>query len=181
MKTNKTMAAVDVYAIDPVHSSITFKVRHMMINHSIGHFNQFEGEVSFDPENMSDFHISVTIQVDSIDTRHKDRDDHLKGADFFDVENYSTITFNSNSVTEQNGRYMVSGDLTMKGITKKLSFPVNIEGPVVNAQGQSVIGITGQITINRQSFGISFNKTVENNVPMVGNDVQIDINIEAKK
>ncbi len=178
---NKSTLAVETYHIDPVHSTVSFKVKHMMINHSIGRFNEFRGEVNFDSHDLADSSIRMIIQTASIDTHHKDRDEHLKGPDFFDVTKYPTITFSSTAIAKHLGRYFVTGDLTIKGMTKSIALPMHIEGPVKNHQGQDVIGLTGEMSINRKNFGISFDKTIENGKPLVDDNVKIDINIEAKK
>jgi polyisoprenoid-binding protein YceI len=179
---NRSALALETYQIDPVHSTVSFKVKHMMINHSIGRFNEFEGEVHFDPHDLADSNIQMTIQTASIDTHNKDRDDHLKALDFFDTSRYPTITFRSKSISKLLGKYIVSGDLTIKGITKKISLPVHIEGPIKNAHDQETIGIIGEMSINRKDFNISFDKTVDDGKkPMVDDDVKIDINIEATK
>jgi polyisoprenoid-binding protein YceI len=153
----------------------------MMINHSVGRFNEFEGEVNFDAHDLANSSIRLTIQAASIDTHNKDRDEHLKAADFFDTVQYPLITFNSRSITKSMGKYTLTGDLTMKGVTKKISLPVHIEGPVKNQNDHEVVGITGEMAINRKDFGISFNKTIEGGKPMVDDQVKIDINLEAKK
>ena len=179
---NKSALAVETYHIDPIHSTITFKVKHMMINHSIGRFNEFSGNIYFDPHDLANSSISITIKVTSIDTNHHDRDSHLKNPDFFDVAKYPTITFNSQSISKHLGKYSVIGDLTVKGVTKKISLPLHIEGPVKNVHGHETIGIIGEMSINRKDFGISFDQTVDDaKKPMVDDNVKIDINIEASK
>jgi polyisoprenoid-binding protein YceI len=181
-KQNKSQAlATEVYTIDPIHSSISFSVKHMMISHVTGHFGQFEGRIVFDSGDLADSDFSATLQVSSIDTRFKQRDDHLKSPDFFDAAKYPTITFISKSITGQKEEYRLVGDLTIKGKTKEISFPVVINGPVKDMQGNSVVGLSGQFTVNRQDFGMSFNMALDNGGVMVGNDVKVDINIEAKK
>jgi polyisoprenoid-binding protein YceI len=178
---NSQALATEVYMIDPIHSSISFSVKHIMISHVIGRFEQFEGTIAFDQSDLADSAFSATLQVSSIDTRFKLRDDHLKSPEFFDATKFPTITFTSKTVTGQKGEYKLVGDLTIKGKTKEISFPVAINGPVKDKQGSSVIGLSGQLTINRQDYGISFNMPLDNGGVMVGNDVKIDINIEAKK
>jgi polyisoprenoid-binding protein YceI len=179
---NKSALVLETYHIDPVHSTVTFKVKHMMINHSIGRFNEFEGEVHFDPHDLTDSSIRMSIQAASIDTYNKDRDDHLKGQEFFDTARFPSITFSSKTISKQLGGYAVHGDLTIKGITKKVSLSVHIQGPVKNAHGEETIGIIGEMTLNRKDFDISFDKTVDDGKkPMVDDNVKIDINLEAKK
>lgn len=169
------------YTIDPAHSTIGFNVKHMMVSNVTGGFGQIEGTVSYDANTLKDFKAQTTLQVASIDTRVKQRDDHLKSAEFFDAAKYPTITFVSKSLTGANGQYVLTGDLTIKDVTKEVSFPVNIAGPVKSPFGTTVIGITGQLTINRQDYNVSFNKNLDNGGLLVANDVNIVINIEANQ
>jgi polyisoprenoid-binding protein YceI len=179
---NKTALALETYHIDLVHSSVSFKVKHMMINHVIGRFNEFAGDVHFDSHDLDNSSIRITIQAASIDTSNKDRDAHLKSPDFFDVTRFPTITFSSMSIAKHLVSYSVNGILTIKGITKKISLPLHIEGPVRNMQGKETIGITGEISINRKDFGILFDQTVdEGKKAMIDDQVKIDINLEASK
>jgi polyisoprenoid-binding protein YceI len=178
---NKSTLAVETYRIDQAHSTITFKVKHLMINYNLGRFNKFEGAVHFDPHDLADSGIRIIIQVASIDTYNRDRDNHLMDGEFFDINQYPTIAFMSKSISRHLGRYFINGDLTIKGHTKQISLPVHIEGPVKGMQGEEVIGITGEMTINRKDFGISFDKATENGKPVVDDHVKIEINLEAKK
>ena len=123
------------------------------------------------------FRADVTIDANSIDTNNEKRDGHLRTADFFDAEQYPAITF-KNASLEQNGT-VIAGDLTIKGVTKRINIPVEISGPVAGPQGGNVIGISGETTINRQDFGVSFNKVLETGGLMVSDDVKIIVDIEA--
>ena len=168
--------AADVYTIDPVHSTLGFSVRHMMVSETLGSFGQFEGDIVVEPSDISASKTQVTIQAASIDTRQDKRDAHLRGADFFDVEKFPTITFVSKAITKSGEGYIITGDLTMKGVTKEVAIPVTITGPV-----GSVIGLAGSFTLNRQDYGITYNKTLDQGGLAVSNDVKVNINIEAKK
>jgi polyisoprenoid-binding protein YceI len=179
---HKSTLAIETYHIDQIHSSVTFKVKHMMINHSVGRFNKFDGGIHFDPHDLENSSIRISIQAASIDTYNHDRDEHLKGPDFFDVVTYPNIVFSSKTISRHLGRYSINGDLTVKGVTKNIFLTVHIEGPVKNVHGQETIGITGEMSINRKDFGISFDKTVDGGKkPMIDDNVKIDINIEASK
>ena len=173
--------AGDVYSIDPAHSSIGFTVKHMMVSNVTGNFGQFEGTVDFDPNDLVSSKAEALIQTASIDTRVGKRDEHLKSADFFDAAKYPTITFTSKKIIGKGEQYTIVGDLTMKGVTKEVSIPVSISGPVKSPMGGAVIGLSGQFTINRQDYGISFNKALDNGGLMVSDNVKVDINIEAKR
>lgn len=176
----KVMAA-EVYTIDPVHSSITFNVKHLTISTVSGSFKKFAGTVAFDEKNVDAAKAETSIDVASISTDNEQRDGHLKSPDFFDAAKFPQITFLSKGFVQLDGQYRITGDLTMKGVTKEVSIPVLINGPVKNPMGGEAIGLSGQLTVNRQDYGVSFNKVLDNGGMMVGNDVTININLEAHK
>jgi polyisoprenoid-binding protein YceI len=169
------------YQLDPVHSTIGFSVSHMMVSTTRGGFSQYEGTIDFDAGMPEQTKINVTIQANSIDTRNEKRDNHLRAADFLDVANHPVITFISTKVVKEGDRYLVSGDLTIHGVTKPVTIPLTINGPVKSPFGANVIGLSGQVTINRQDFGVSFNKQMDQGGLMVGNDVLIDVQAEAQQ
>jgi polyisoprenoid-binding protein YceI len=167
--------ASDTYTIDAAHTNFSFMVRHMMISNVPGEFDRFTGEIIYSPKLMSDSRANITIDVDSINTRNSKRDAHLKSPDFFDAAQFSTISFVSTQFTPG----AITGNLTMKGVTKVITIPVTISGPVKTMMGGKAIGITGSVTINRQDFGINWNKTLDQGGVAVSNDVLINISIEA--
>ncbi len=174
--TMSTAALADAvtYTIDPAHTSFSFVVQHMMISNVPGGFDQFSGTITYDPADLTKAKADIVIQTASIDTRIQKRDDHLRSPDFFDAAKYPTITFNNALFTPGH----ITGDLTMKGKTQRVTIPVIISGPV-DEMGHQAIGITGSLTINRQDFGISFNKVLDKGGVAVSNDVNISISIEA--
>lgn len=174
-------SAADRYDIDLVHSSMGFGVKHLTVSTVMGSFNDYTGYVEFDPNDPASFKSEVTIQANSIDTNNDKRDEHLRGADFFDVEKFPTITFTSKKLEKNGDTYVLTGDLTMKGVTKEISIPVGIIGPVNSPMGDTVIGLAGSTVINRQDFGVNWNKSLDNGGLMVDNDVKITIEIEAHK
>ena len=169
--------AAGTYTIDPVHSTLGFSIKHMMVSNTTGQFDKYEGTIVYDPNDLANATVNVTIQADSIDTHMDQRDNHLRSPDFFDVAKNPTITFVSKQVTPSS----ITGDLTIKGITKEVSIPVEISGPVKSPSGDNVIGISGTFKINRQDYGISFNKTMDQGGLMVANDVTVNISVEAKQ
>ncbi len=173
--------AADTYTIDGVHSQIGFAVKHLTVATVKGSFSDYSGAVTFDAADPSAVTANVTIQVSSINTQNEKRDGHLKSADFFDAETFPAITFKSTSVTKAGDAYTVTGDFTMHGVTKSISFPCIIAGPVKGMQGDDVIGLSGQTTINRQDFGISWNKTLDEGGYVVSDEVAVTIDIEAHK
>jgi len=172
----------DVYTIDPAHSSVNFGIAHMMISEVQGTLTDVAGTVELDKENLADTKIDVTIQAKSINTHVEARDNHLRSADFLDVEQFPTITFKSTMVKEQDGGWVVVGDLTLHGITKRTSFPIKISGPITHPMdGTMVIGLSGNLTIDRQEFGVTWNKQMDNGGWVVGSEVKISFHAEAKK
>ena len=171
-----TVLAADSYKIDPVHSNIGFSVKHMMISNVSGTFDQYDDQIAFDPKDLANSKISVTIDVTSINTRNEKRDGHLKSPDFFDAAKFPAITFVSKKITSTD----ITGDLTMKGVTKEITIPATITGPVKGMNGDA-IGIDATFTVNRQDYGISFNKTLDQGGVAVSNNVLVNISVEADK
>ncbi len=172
-----TLNAQDVYKIDAVHSQIGFKIRHLVAKSS-GRFTKFEGAITVDAKDMSKSKVEVTIEAASINTDNEARDKHLRSADFFDVEKFPAITFKSTSVKEvEKGKLQVTGDLTMHGVTKSITFPITSAGTRPGMKPGSVVAgfIDGAVKINRNDFGI---KTYPG---VLGDDVEISLDIEAGK
>jgi polyisoprenoid-binding protein YceI len=171
--------AADTYNIDPAHSSVGFAITHMVINTVHGHFNQFSGTVAVDGKSVSD--AKGTVDTKSVDTGQPNRDKHLKSADFFDAEKFPTITFASKRADKKDGETVLVGDFTMHGVTKELSLPVKLSGPIKDPMGMNRIGLHGKTKINRKDYGISYNKAMEAGGLMLGEEVEIEINAEAVK
>ncbi len=171
------------YSVDKAHSSIGFTVSHLVVSKTTGNFNDYDGQIQFNPDDLANAKFDFTVKVAGIDTKNEGRDKHLKGADFFDAEKYPDIVFKTSKVELQSGNdYLVTGELTMKGVTKELQLPVKIAGPVPNPMGGGqVLGIESHFVINRQDYGVSWNKTMDNGGVVVGNEVQIAVMIEAHK
>jgi polyisoprenoid-binding protein YceI len=172
--TTSTVFAADTYTIDPNHTSFGFVVKHMMISNVPGEFDKFDGTITYSPTDLANSKADITIDVSSINTRIEKRDTHLKSPDFFDAAKFPTITFVSTKFTPT----AITGNLTMKGVTKEITVPVTIAGPV-DEMGHQAIGITGSVTVNRQDYGINWNKTLDQGGLAVSNDVAINISIEA--
>ena len=180
--TVRSAAAADVYTIDKVHSRIGFAVRHLMVSLTNGAFSDYAGAIQFDPNDHSAFNAEVTIVAESINTNNADRDKHLKSADFLDAATFPVIIFKGKKLTSKTAdQYEISGDLTIHGVTKEITIHDTISGPVQSPYGAQVIGLSGQTTINRQDFGVSWNKLMDQGGLMVDNMVKISIDIEADK
>ena len=176
-----SVRAEEVYKLDPVHSSINFKVRHFF-SYVTGSFKKFEGTITVDPDHPEKSSVTATIDATSIDTQNEKRDGHLKSADFFDVTKFPTITFKSKSV-KQTGADAgdIVGDLTMHGVTKEIVLHAKFLGKGKGMGGTSISG--WQVTpepIKRSEYGLTWSKAVEGTA-VVGEEVTISIDIEANK
>lgn len=171
--------ALEVYDIDPAHSAAGFKVRHLFTQVN-GRFTQFAGTLSYDAAKPVNSRIEITIQTTSIDTDNERRDNHLRGADFFDVEKYPQITFKSTKIEPagEANHYRVTGDFSMHGVTKPVTVAVELLG-FGESQGMGKRGgFAAQVTLDRSEFGITWNKTLDTGGLMLGNEVQVDFPIE---
>jgi polyisoprenoid-binding protein YceI len=174
-------AAADAYQIDLTHSGVEFKVRHMLVTNVKGEFDEFEGTVHYDADNIENSRVEVVIQAASINTQNEKRDNHLKSPDFLAVEEHPTIRFTSTSVEKRGQTLIAVGDLTIRGVTKQVEIPFEIAGPVTSPWGQQVIGIEGRLAINRMDFGANWNKAIEAGGFVVDEEVKIELNIEASE
>ena len=175
------VALADTYQIDPAHTTVGFSIKHMVINNVHGRFADFKGTVEYDGKDVASVKASGTIEAKSVDTGIKQRDDHLRSPDFFDVAKYPEISFSGQKVQKQGDRYVLVGKFTMHGVTKDVSLPVTVNGPIVDPYGKSRIGIEIITTLNRQDYGINWSKTLDNGGLVVGDDVKIEISAEAVK
>jgi polyisoprenoid-binding protein YceI len=172
--------AAETWTIDRAHSSVGFKVRHMMSSVS-GIFRDFDAVINVDRENPKNDSVEFTIQTASIDTASEGRDKHLRSSDFFDAEKYPTISFKSTSIKEvTQGKYEVTGDFTMHGVTKRLTLPVTFLGSAKTQRGE-VAGLEIETTINRKDFGVVWNRTLDEGAILLGDDVKVSINLEVRK
>lgn len=166
------------YQIDPKHSAARFKVRHMMIANVGGEFNTVSGTVEFDQAKPDQARVDASIDVNSLHTGDPQRDGHIKGGDFFDAAQFSTITFRSSKVAAAGSGYKVSGDLTLHGVTKPITLTVEALSPEITDpwSGQRR-GLTATTTINRKEFGMGWNAPAGGGV-MLSEDVQITLDLE---
>src|SRR5215472_6490384 len=174
-----TSRAADTYNIDPMHSSVGFSVQHMVINKVRGKFTEFQGSVVVDGKTIQS--AKGTIQTKSVDTGIARRDTHLKSPDFFDATKYPTITFVSKRVENKGGDTVLVGDYTMHGVTKELSMPVTLSGPIKDSWGGERIGLEAKTKLNRRDYGLTYNQALETGGLVVGDEIEIEINAEAVK
>jgi polyisoprenoid-binding protein YceI len=171
--------AADTFNIDTNHSTIGFSVRHLVINNVHGKFNEFTGTVVVDNNAIKE--AKGTIQVKSIDTGIAKRDAHLRTPDFFDAQQYPTITFVSKRADKQGDETVLVGDFTMRGVTKEIALPVKLNGPITDPWGGTRVGVYAKTKVNRKDYGISYNQSSKTGTMVVGEEIEIEINAEAVK
>ncbi len=171
--------AQTVWNIDASHSAVRFTVPHMMVSEVEGNFKKFTGKITAKDVNFTDAKVEFSVDVNSISTDDEGRDKHLKADDFFAAEKYPTMTFKSTSFKKVKGnKYLVEGDLTVRNITKHIKIAVTYGGTVKDPWGNTKAGFKAQFVIDRQQYGLSFNKALETGGALVGNDVTIDLKFE---
>jgi polyisoprenoid-binding protein YceI len=175
------IAAADTYTIDPVHSDVSFKVRHLVAK-TRGQFTEFDGTIVADFGNLDASSVVFTIKAASIDTKNEDRDTHLRSADFFDVATYPEITFASSKITRSGDQsFAVTGTLTIHGVSRTVTLPVDFLGEVKDPWGNTKAGFEIETTIDRKDYGIVWNKALDAGGMILGDDVEITINLETQK
>jgi len=165
------------WVIDPAHSEVAFTVRHLMTKVR-GTFKEFSGEI-VTTENPLDGRATATIELSSVDTRNEQRDGHLRSGDFFDVESRPKMTFASTAVRQNGVSWVVTGDLTIKDVTKAVELDVDLLGIDQNAYGQTVIGFEAHTSISRKDWGIDFNVPLEGGKLLIGDKVDISLDVQA--
>jgi len=174
-------AAPETYSIDPAHSAVGFSIRHLF-SKVPGHFTKFEGKIALDKDDWSKSSVQVTIDAASIDTNEPKRDQHLRSADFFDAAKQPKITFQSTAVKQAAAnKLQVMGNLTIKGVTKPVTLDVDVLGFGPGYGGVVRGGFEARTKINRQDFGVAWNDVIEGGGAVLGDDVDIHINVEAAK
>jgi polyisoprenoid-binding protein YceI len=168
------------YHIDPKHSDAQFAVTHLMISTVRGEFHGINGTIVYDDSDPSKSSVQATIDATTVDTREPDRDKHLKSADFFDVADHPTMSFKSTKVESGgSGKLKVTGDLTIRGVTKIAVLEVTVPKPAIkDPWGMQRTGISGTTKINRQDFGVAWNKKLDAGGVVVGDDVDITLDVE---
>ena len=170
------------YGFDKNHTFIGFKVKHMGLIEVPGFFRDFTGKVTFDAKDVNKSSVTFKAMVTSVDTGVAPRDTHLRNPDFFEVEKFPEMTFASTKVEKKGSGWMVTGDLTMKGVTKSVSIPFEIAGWVPGGERSGPrMGITGETTINRKDFGVNYDRKLASGIPQVSDEVKVSLQIEAVK
>lgn len=168
------------YTVDPSHSEVGFTARHAMVTKVRGSFSDVSGTVVLD-DDASLISVTAEIAVASVDTRSADRDGHLRSADFFDVEQFPTMTFRSSSVTPTADGFDVAGELSLHGVTKAVTLDVTAEGVATDPFGNSRAGFSAETEINRKDFGLTWNAALETGGVLVSEKIKIALDISAIK
>jgi polyisoprenoid-binding protein YceI len=173
---------MSIWNIDPAHSEIGFKVKHLVISTVSGKFNSFEGKIESEKEDFTDAKISFSADINSIHTGNEQRDGHLKSPDFFDADNHAKLTFTSTGIKHKGGSdYKVTGDLTIRGVTKPIELNAEFGGTQTDFYGNTVAGweLTGKL--NRQDYGLKWSAVTEAGGIVVSDEVKIVANVEVVK
>ena len=166
---------------DLSHSSIGFHVRHLMVSKVHGRFTKWNGSLELDESDLTKSRLDVSIDAASVDTKEAKRDDHLRSADFFDVEKFPALTFKSTKIEKDGENYLVTGDLTIRGITKSVKLEVEGGGQVKDPWGGTRTGFSAKTSVNRKDFGLTWNVALEAGGFVVGDKIEITLEIEAIK
>ncbi len=169
----------DKYNIDKAHTNVLFSVKHMVISTVQGRFNQFEGSINYDENDMMQFTAEGKIFVKSIDTNNERRDNDLRSDGFFDAEKYPEILFKTTKVEKRDDSYVAIGTLTMKDVTKEVEIPFEVMGKIPTRRGGFKIGVHATLEINRKDFNVKWHRTLDGGGLVVSDMVKIELNIEA--
>lgn len=173
--------AKSVWAIDPTHSEIGFKVKHMMFTNVSGKFKTYDAEITTEDDDFTRSEISFSADINSIDTNNTDRDNHLKSADFFDAENHPKLTFKSSSLTKSGDEYQLTGELSLHGITKTVKLDAEVSGLLKDPWGNTKVAMNISGKINRKDWGLNWNSALETGGVLVGEDVKLNIELQLLK
>ena len=166
------------WTIDPVHSEVSFVVRHMMVSKVRGRFDAFDGTITTAADPLQST-VTATVDLSSVNTGNETRDNHIRSADFFDVEKHPTMTFRSTGVRAEGENFLLDGDLTLHGVTKPVTFFLEVNGFGPDPYGGTRAGFTATAEITRSEFGIDFNAALETGGVVVSDKVAIQLEIEA--
>jgi len=174
--------AVSQWNLDKSHSNITFSVRHMMIANVRGSFTEFDASVTADPADPTTANAKITIDAASIDTKDNDRDNHLKSADFFNVEKYPKLEFQTTKITAKgNDEYEIAGDLTIAGVTKPIVLSGEISGPAKDPWGNEKMAVSASGSLNRSEFGLTWNAALETGGVLVSDTIKLNVELQFAK
>lgn len=170
------------YEFDPAHTFIGFKVKHLGLIDVPGYFRDFKGTINYDSKDVAKSSVEFSTKISSVQTGAAGRDAHLQRDDFFDAAKFPEMKFKSTKVEKRGEQWFLTGDLTIKDVTKSITFPMNITGFLPAGQRDGgTMGVTAQTTINRKDFGVAYDRKLPNGTPTVSDEIKIDLQIEAKR
>lgn len=170
------------WTIDPSHSRFGFSTRHAMVTRVRGAFNDVEGRVHLDTQDWDNSVVEITVQVGSVDTRNAQRDEHLRSSDFFDAENFPVISFTSTGMDEvDESRFIVSGDLTIRGISRPITIPLELTGIDTDADGSLRAGLEGGRRIDRKDWGVTWNTPLDSGGVLVSDKISLEFELSLIK
>jgi polyisoprenoid-binding protein YceI len=169
------------WAIDPTHTEIGFKVKHMMFTNVSGKFGTYDATITTDDDNFENANIEFSADISSIDTNNTDRDNHLKSGDFFDAETHPKLTFKATSFAKNGEDYELTGDLSLKGVTKSVKLPAEFSGLMKDPWGNTKAGLNISGKINRKDWGLNYNAALETGGVLIGEDVRLNIELQLIK
>lgn len=173
------MSTTQAWNVDASHTGVGFSVKHMMVSKVRGRFTDVEGTLVGNPEDLTTANIDIKIDASTIHTNSEDRDNHLRSADFFDTETYPNLAFTSTEIVKTKGnKYNVTGDMTIKDVTKKVTFEAEYEGAGKNPWGVDVAAFEVEGKISRKEFGLTWNQALETGGVLVGDDIKITIDLQ---
>ncbi len=175
----QTDETAGVYNFDKAHTYIGFRIKHFGVSEIPGAFRDFTGTINYDPKEITKSSVEFSAKVTSVDTGVAPRDNHLRTADFFEVEKYPEMTFKSTKVEKKGKNLLVTGDFTLKGVTKQIAIPFTMVGIIKDQRGNMHIGIAATTTINRQDYGVKWSQKLDNGSLAVDDIVKIDLQIDA--
>jgi polyisoprenoid-binding protein YceI len=167
------------YGLDKAHSAIGFRIKHMGLVEVPGYFRDFKGTITYDAKDVTKSTVEFTAQMKSIDTGVVPRDNHLRTADFFEVEKYPEMTFKSTKIAKKGQAWEMTGDLTMKGVTKTVTFPFTLVGFAKDQRGGTKMGVTAETVINRRDFGVTYGSNLPSGVPVLADNVTVVLQLES--
>jgi polyisoprenoid-binding protein YceI len=173
--------ATTKWTIDPTHSEIGFKVKHMMFTNVSGKFNAYDADIATENDDFTNSKIHFSADINSIDTNNSDRDNHLKSADFFDAENHPKLEFVSTGLSKSGDDYQLTGDLSLHGVTKPVKLDAEVSGLLKDPWGNTKVALNINGKINRKDWGLNWNSALETGGVLVGEDVKLNIELQLLK
>jgi polyisoprenoid-binding protein YceI len=173
--------AADTYTFDKQHTRIGFSAQHLVISTVDGRFKDFDGTITLDPQDITKSSVKVTIKTASIDTDTEARDKDLRNSEFLDVAKYPEMTFVSDKIEKRGDGYVAIGTFTLKGVSKKIELPFTVGGPISDPWGNQRLAVHASTKINRKDYGVNYNQAMKNGTALVGNEVTINLTVEATK